>query len=116
MCLGLGFETLDASRKLLDEHFSYRKATRLLGLLRRLQTETMEDLRRSLSRSTFYADKADLRRLGVWPPSAGTASLPALEMPPLESILSSEATLCGPEETFCSSSNTEGANEHAITI
>ncbi len=109
MCLGLGFETLDAARKLLDEHFSYRKATRLLGLLRRLQTETMEDLRRSLSRSTYYADKADLRRLGVWPPSASTVSLPALEMPPLENILSAEAT-------FSNSSNTEEANENAITI
>jgi hypothetical protein len=116
MCLGLGFETLDAARKLLDEHFSYRKATRLLGLLRRLQTETMEDLKQGLSRSTFYSDKADLRRLGMWPPSAGSVSLPALEMPPLESILSAAATLCDPEENFCSSSNTEEANENAITI
>ena len=116
MCLGLGFETLDAARKLLDEHFSYRKATRLLGLLRRLQTETMEDLKRGLSRSSFYADKAELRRLGLWPPSAGNVSLPALEMPPLESILSAAATLGDPEEQFCSSSNTEEANENAITI
>ena len=116
MCLGLGFETLDAARKLLDEHFSYRKATRLLGLLQRLQTETMEDLKRGLSRSTFYSDKADLRRLGMWPPSAGSVSLPALEMPPLESILSTAETLGDQEEQFCSSSNSEEANENAITI
>ena len=115
MCLGLGFETLDAARKLLDEHFSYRKATRLLGLLQRLRTETMEDLRRALSRSTFYADKRDLRRLRLWPLSAGTHSLPALEMPSLESILSAATALCDPQGQFCNSPNTEEANENAIT-
>jgi hypothetical protein len=100
MCLGLGFETLDAARKLLDEHFSYRKATRLLGLLRRFQTESMEDLRRSLSRSTYYADKADLRRLGLWPPSAVSVDLPGLCLPPLEQLLSDQIVLLPKSPTF----------------
>jgi hypothetical protein len=109
MCLGIGFVAQDAARSILDEHFSYRKTTRLLGVLRRLQTETMEDLRRATSRSSYYSDKKDLRALGLWPPSAGSVSLPALEMPPLKSVLSAEATLCD-------SLNTEEANENAITI
>lgn len=105
MCLGLGFETLDAARKLLDEHFSYRKATRLLGLLRRLQTESMEDLRRSLSRSTYYADKADLRSLGLWPPSAVPSELPGLQLPPLEELLSDQIVLLPKSPTFIDCAN-----------
>jgi len=37
-------------------------------------------------------------------------------MPPLETMLSADATFCGPEENYCNSSNTEEANENAITI
>ncbi len=99
MCLGVGFVAQDAARAILDEQFSYRKTTWLLGLLRRLQTETMDDVRRASSRSSFYSDKRDLRALGLWPPSAGTVSLPALAMPPLETILSAD--------TLCDSLNTE---------
>jgi hypothetical protein len=109
MCLGLGFQAQDAARQIVDQNFSFRKATRLLGLIRRLETESMEDIRRVCGRSTFYSDKKDLRGLGLWPPSAGTVSLPALEMPQLENILSAEAT-------FSNSSNTEEANQNAITI
>jgi hypothetical protein len=101
MCLGVGFVAQDAARAILDEHFPYRKTTRLLGLLRRLQTETMEDVLRGSSRSSFYADKKDLRALGLWPPSAGPMSLPALAMPPLETVLSAEPAFCesvGPRE------------------
>jgi hypothetical protein len=94
MCLGLDFQTLDSARDILGQHFSYRKATQLLGLLHRLQSETMEDVRRSQSRSTYYADKAALRKLGLWPPSAGVVSLPALAMPPVEDVLSADPTLC----------------------
>jgi hypothetical protein len=88
MCLGLGFERQDAARKILDEHFSYRKATRLLGILRRLETETLNDLRRATSRSAFFSDKRDLKRLALWPPSAGSVTLPPLAMPPIETVLS----------------------------
>ena len=116
MCLGVGFEARDKARQILDENFAFPKATRLLGLLWRLQTETMDDLRRNCGRSTYYADKKELRELGLWPPSAGPISLPALEMPPLETMLSADAGLNDPEETLCDLSNTEEANENAITI
>jgi hypothetical protein len=109
MCLGLGFQCRDVARNLLDERFPFRKATRLLGLLARLETMTMDDLRHANSRSTFYSDKGELRELGLWSPSAGTVSLPALEMPKLENILSAEAN-------SSNLSNTEEANENAITI
>jgi len=108
MCLGLGFQARDSTRHILDQKFSFRKATRLLGLSRRLETESMDDIRRVCARSTFYSDKRDLRGLGLWPPSAGPVSLPALEMPPLENMLS-------PETTF-SASTTEEANVNGIAI
>jgi hypothetical protein len=101
MCLGVGFQAQDIGRQILDLNLPYSKATRLLGMLLRLQTETMEDLRRKCGRSTYYLDKNILRGLGLWPPSMGAVSLPALAMPPLETVLSAEATSCesvGPEE------------------
>jgi len=98
MCFGIGFAAQDAARILLDERFSPRKATRLLGVLQRLQGQTMEDVRRISSRSSFYSDKKDLRAVGLWPPSAGPVSLPALAMPPLETILSAEVDLCNSTE------------------
>jgi hypothetical protein len=94
MCMDVGFQAQDSARQILDGNFAFPKATRLLGLLRRLQTETMDDLRRNCGRSTFYSDKKELRGLGLWPPSTGAVSLPALAMPPLETILSEEDTLC----------------------
>jgi len=99
MCLGVGFVAQDAARAILDANFSYPKATRLLGFLRRLQTESLEDVRRAASRSSYYSDKAELRALGLWPPSAGAVSLPALAMPPIETLLSAEATLCDSTNT-----------------
>jgi len=94
MSLAVDFQAQDAARNILDAKFSFRKATRLLGILHRLETGTMDDLRHVTSRSAYYSDKKDLRVLGLWPPSAGPVTLPALEMPPLETILSAEATLC----------------------
>jgi len=94
MCLGVGFLAQDAARTALDEHFSPRKATRLLGILRRLETGTMEGLKDLTSRSTYYSDKKDLRLLGLWPPSASPVTLPALALPPLETFLSAEDELC----------------------
>jgi len=109
MCMDVGFQAQDSARQTLDANFAFPKATRLLGLLRRLQTETMDDLRRNCGRSTFYSDKKELRGLGLWPPSTGAVSLPALAMPPLETVLSAEAT-------FGNSTNGEEANENATTI
>jgi len=110
MCLGLGFETQDMARKILDEQFSYGKATRLLGILRRLETETMDDLRKAISRSTFFSDKRDLKALALWPPSAGSVTLPPLAMPPIETVLSAA------EASFCNSSEMEKDNVNGKTI
>jgi hypothetical protein len=43
MCLGVGFVAQDAARAILDEQFSYRKTTRLLGFfgVSRLKRWTM---------------------------------------------------------------------------
>jgi hypothetical protein len=107
MSLSIEFLARDASRTVLDENFSFRKATRLLGLLRRLETGTMEDLKHATSRSTYYTDKRELSGLGLWPPSAGPTSLPALAMPPIETFLSAEAA-------FCESVRPEEENTNAI--
>ena len=88
MCFGLGFQTQDGARQILGENFSFRKSTRLLGVLRRLQTESMDDIKRVCGRSTFYADKKEPKLLGLWPPSAVSLELPGLQLPPLEELLS----------------------------
>ena len=93
MCVDLGFVTQDAARDVLDEHFSYRKATRLLGFLRRLDSGTIDNHRKSSSRSAFFSDKQDLKRLGLWPPSAVPSELPGLRLPPLEELLSNKIVL-----------------------
>jgi hypothetical protein len=107
MSLSTEFLARDASRSVLDANLPYRKATRLLGLLRRLETGTMDDLKHATKRSTYYSDKRELSGLGLWPPSAGPVRLPALEMPPIETFLSAEAA-------FCDSVSTEEDNTHAI--
>jgi hypothetical protein len=86
MGFDLKFVTRDRARDILDAAFGYRKATRLLGVLRRLETEPMEHLRSTSARSTFYADKKDLRLFGLWPPSSTQAELPGLQLPPLSSF------------------------------
>ncbi len=100
MSLSTTFLARDAALSVLDANFSPRKATRFLGLLRRLETGTMENLKHVASRSTYYSDKRELSGLGLWPPSAGPVSLPALKMPPIESFRQ-EAASCesvDPEE------------------
>jgi hypothetical protein len=107
MSLSIEFLARDAALDVLDARFPPRKATRLLGTLRRLETGTMENLKRATSRSTYYADKRELSGLGLWPPSAGPTTLPALQLPPIETFLSAEAA-------FCESVGTEEDNTHAI--
>jgi hypothetical protein len=87
MSLDLKFLPQDAARNALDAIFPFRKATRLLGILRRFESEGMNRLRTTSARSTFYADKRDLRGLGLWPPSATAKELPGLMMPPLDELL-----------------------------
>lgn len=86
MALRSDFVPRDFAKAMLDEAFCYRKATRLLGLLRRLETESIEDIKRLSSRSTFYSDKADLRHLRLFPPSSAPMILPGLQMPALEDL------------------------------
>jgi hypothetical protein len=93
MSLSTEFLARDAALSVLDANFSHRKATRYAGLLRRLETGTMENLKHFTSRSTYYSDKGELSRLGLWPPSAGSVSLPALAMPPLEEFLPEQIAL-----------------------
>jgi hypothetical protein len=93
MTLSTEFLARDAALSVLDANFSPRKATRYAGLLRRLETGTMETLKHFTSRSTYYDDKRELSRLGLWPPSAGPVSLPALAMPPLEELRSDQIVL-----------------------
>lgn len=71
--------TTDDIELFLREHLRQR--------IRRLETEAVEDAKRVSSRSTFYADKAALRHLGLWPPSSAQVALPRLEIPPLNEPL-----------------------------
>jgi hypothetical protein len=94
MCLDTVFLARDPARNALDSAFpSYQKATRLLGVFQRLTTGTIEEIKLLASRSTFYADKRELRRLGLWPPSAVSVDLPGLRLPPLEQLLSDHIVL-----------------------
>lgn len=78
----------DSARTLLDAKFGYRRATYLLGTVRRLETEGVESVKGTSSRSTFYSDKRALRDLGLWPPSSGPTDLPGLQLPSLEELCS----------------------------
>src|SRR5260370_42076884 len=100
MCLDTVFLARDAARNALDSAFSYQKATRLLGVIQRLMTGTIEEIKLLSSRSTFYADKRELRRLGLWPPSAVPVDLPGLHLPPLEQLLSDQIVLLPKSPTF----------------
>jgi hypothetical protein len=95
MCLDLVFLQQDAARDTLDATFGFRKATRLLGILRRMESEGMDGLRKTSARSTYYADKRDLRSLGLWPPSSTQKELPGLVLPQLDELLTAQTTEAG---------------------
>lgn len=86
ICADLRFVCPDNARKVLDEHFPPMKATRLLGVVHRLQTQSIDELRELLGRSSFFQTKRDLRAVGLWPPAPGEIDLPGLCLPPLEEI------------------------------
>lgn len=90
MCLDSQFVPLDQARRMLDALYSLRKATRLLGVLRRLESQSVEELKTISPRSTFYADKRELREQGLWPPASGGTELPPLMLPPLEHLLENQ--------------------------
>lgn len=89
MNLDWKFVPQDKALMVLDEKFSSARANRLLGLLRRLETRSMSEIKESSPRGTFYRDKATLRELGLWPPTTAEAELPGLQLPPLEELLQS---------------------------
>src|SRR5258708_3249803 len=93
MCVDTVFLARDAARNALDSAFAYQKATRLLGVIDRLMTGTIEEIKLLSSRSTFYADERELKRLRLWPPSAVSVDLPGLRLPPLEQLLSDHIVL-----------------------
>jgi len=108
MCLDTVYLARDPARNALDSAFAYQKATRLLGVIDRLMTGTIEEIKLLSSRSTFYADKRELKRLGLWPPSAVSVDLPGLRLPPLEQLLSDHIVLLPKSPTFidCADSST----------
>jgi II/X family phage/plasmid replication protein len=113
MCLDTVFLARDAARNVLDSAFSYQKATRLLGVIQRLMTGTIEEIKLLSSRSTFYADKRELRRLGLWPPSAVSVDLPGLRLPPLEQLLSDQIVLLPKSTTFIDCADSSARIESA---
>src|SRR5258706_8100217 len=90
-----------------------QKATRLLGVIQRLMTGTIEEIKLLSSRSTFYADKRELRRLGLWPPSAVSVDLPGLRLPPLEQLLSDQIVLLPKSPTFIDCADSSARIERA---
>ena len=87
MCADLKFESRDRAAEILHEKFSRARADRLLGLLHRLNTQGMAEVKQSSPRTTLYRDKAALREHGLWPPSATSAELPGLQLPPFEQCM-----------------------------
>ncbi len=113
MCLDTVFLARDAARNALDSAFGYQKATRLLGVIQRLMAGTTEELKLLSSRSTFYADKRDLKRLGLWPPSAVSLDLPGLRLPPLEQLLSDHIVLLPKSPAFIDCADSSARIESA---
>ena len=87
MCFDSRFLPLDSARASLDQQFGIHKANRLLGVLQRMNSQSMDDVKHLTPRSTYFSDKAELRRLGFWPPAPGETELPPLELPSLEALL-----------------------------
>jgi hypothetical protein len=87
MCLDHRFLPLDRARQIIDENFSPRVGTMLLGFLRRLESQKMEELKERLPRSTFYLNRQRLRQLGLWPPAISSHELPGLWLPPIEEVI-----------------------------
>ena len=86
ICLDHRFHPLDQARHMVDQKFPSRKATMLLGFVRRLESQTMNQIKANFPRSTFYALLRDLREAELWPPAGGSAELPALQLPRFEEL------------------------------
>lgn len=87
MCADFKFSSYDSALDILDQNFSYAKANRLRGLLERLQIHNLESVKEQTPHGTFYKDKADLRRVGLFPPADGDRELPGLTLPPFEELM-----------------------------
>lgn len=88
MCLNATFCTQDNAKNILDSRFRFVKATRLLGILRRLQHGSADNIKSLSSRSSYYNDRRTLRGLGLWPASSAQIELPGLKLPPIDDLLS----------------------------
>lgn len=113
MCLDTVFLARDADWNALDSAFSYSKASRLLGIVQQIKVATIEEIKLRSSRSTFYADKRDLKRLGLWPPSAVPVELPGLRLPPLGQLLSDQIVLLPKAPTFIDCADSSARMESA---
>jgi len=87
MCADYRFLPYDSALDVLDMNFSYAKANRLRGLLERIRTRGLESVKEETPHGTFYKDKADLRRVGLYPPADGDRELPGLTLPPFEELM-----------------------------
>ncbi len=90
MCLNATFLTYDRAKDVLDLNYRYARATRLLGVLRRAENDSFQDIKTLSSRSSYYADRKALRDVGLWPPSTAKPSLPGLKLPPLQDLLGNQ--------------------------
>ncbi|MFB3923281.1 MAG: hypothetical protein ACE145_16285 [Terriglobia bacterium] len=87
MSLDHRFLPLDEARQILDASFSPRTATTLLGLLQRLRSQKVEEVRAILPISTFYRNLRKLREVELYPRAVGDRELPPLRLPKFEEIL-----------------------------
>ena len=94
MCLDHRFLPLDKARIVIDERFRARKATMLLGFLRRLESQCIDQVKMSFPPSSFYLLRRELCELGLWPPATGNAELPSLELPPFEELVGKAPEVC----------------------
>ena len=96
------FVPLDSARNLLDQNFGIHRSNRLLGVLQRMKSQGMDNVKQLSPRSTYFSDKAELRRRGLWPPAPGDTELPSLELPTLEALLQAAQSQNG--ENLCADS------------
>ncbi len=87
MSLDHRFLPLDEARQVLDANFSPRTATTLLGLLQRLRSQKVEEVRAMLPASTFYRNLQKLREVELYPRAVGNRALPPLRLPAFEELL-----------------------------
>jgi hypothetical protein len=103
------FAAPDAARLILDNgQFSFHRATYLLGLCRRLETQGIDEIKERVSRSTFFNDKSVLRPMGLFPPSGLRTELPGLQLPTFKSLLRDRVVACSDSDQIAAVSSLPG--------